>query len=142
MHEPEHVQILINAASRLERWMVDAIGKLTSDCPDDVWGPFEEALKSARQDTNTGSPKMPTLEETQQAVIDAQLCEHGQVEITALVKWVHDYMCHQVPRPAADKGNEQNTPTNSKNMSCRHKFNFWARCVKCKRSFLNIMCSR
>ena len=59
MHTPEHVEELINAASRLERWMVCAIGKLTSDCPDEVWGPFEESLKIAREDIKKVRPEYP-----------------------------------------------------------------------------------
>ena len=36
--------------------------------------------------------KMPTLDEVQLSVVDAQICDHGQVEVTVLVAFVYDYI--------------------------------------------------
>lgn len=42
------------------------------------------------------SSKLPTLESVQQAVVEAQLCVHGQVEVTDLVKFVYEHMSRQL----------------------------------------------
>ncbi len=71
-------------AVEFSNYMLETSNRLPH--PQEIW---DAALDSR-------SLNIPTIEEVQQAVIDAQLCNHGEVEVTVLVKWVYEFICRKL----------------------------------------------